>query len=178
MVLTWPRTDHARAARQLVLGLGDDPVDLRGDEAEIGVLHRSVDVDHRRGVVVADDAPAQRRGGRSRGSPAAAACRRRRGAERRRRRSLRDASLYCGVCAATLYCVPLLGSIQNDGVRLEAAGERHQHVRCHVALGHAEQRRLAAIDVDLELRMVEDLLDAQVHGARHAAHPLEQPIRV
>ena len=26
--------------------------------------------------------------------------------------------------------------------------------------------------------MVEDLVDAQVHGARHTAHPLEQPIRV
>ena len=53
--------------------------------------------------------------------------------------------------------------------RLEAPRQRDEQVRGHVALGQAEERRLDAVDVDMELGVIEDLMDAQVDGARHAA---------
>ena len=47
MVLTWPRTVTCDAARQQLAGVGDDPLELCGDEAEIRARDRAVDVDDR-----------------------------------------------------------------------------------------------------------------------------------
>ena len=78
----------------------------------------------------------------------------------------------------TVYWEPVFGSIQNEGVVWKLPDSEVRRFERDVALGHAEQRRLAAIDIDLELRMVEDLVHAQVNGTRYTAHPLEQQVRV
>ncbi len=54
--------------------------------------------------------------------------------------------------------------------RLDAAGKRVLQVLRHVALAHPDQLGAGAVDVDIERRRVEGLLDARV---RDAGHPLD-----
>jgi hypothetical protein len=54
-------------------------------------------------------------------------------------------------------------------VGLEAARQREQQVVGHLALGQPHILRAAAVDLDVELRIVEILLDAHVGNARHVA---------
>ena len=56
---------------------------------------------------------------------------------------------------------------------LEAAAQRIQHAARDVALGQPVLLRLGAVDVDLEIGVVEILLDARVDDARHRAHLLQ-----
>ena len=71
-----------------------------------------------------------------------------------------------GVCEKTLYWVPVFGSIQNDGLGLEAARQRGQDVAGDVLLGEAQQlQRAIAGDVDVDLRIVVGLLDVHIHAS-------------
>ena len=57
---------------------------------------------------------------------------------------------------------------------MKAAGEGYQHIARHRLLGQPQQLRLGAIDIDVELRVVARLLDAQVDGAGDAVKFLQQ----
>ena len=59
--------------------------------------------------------------------------------------------------------------IDPEGGRgLKAARQRDEHVRRDVLLGQTEERRLGAVDVDVDLRIVVGLLDVQIDRARDA----------
>ena len=58
--------------------------------------------------------------------------------------------------------------IEPEGrIRLQAAGEVDLHVRRHVLLGQADLAGERAVDVHVQRRVVEDLLDARVGDSRH-----------
>src|SRR5215472_15951913 len=133
MVFTWPRSVT---------------LEPRGDEAEVRALHRAVDVEHRHRVVMAHY------GGRGGPSEAREVCQQLRaarsgdgrcrqvmnGGKAELRRLRRDVVLRTG-----------LGVDPEARRGLEASGERHQHIRGHVAFGETKERRLAAVDVDPDL---------------------------
>src|SRR5256885_13592216 len=164
--------------------------DLRGDEAEVRSLDGSEDVDHRRGVIVAHHgrgdaavkagkvgeqlrAPAAVAGasGTAPGGGGAAGDRRRgevpEGSEPELRR------LGCdGVLGAALRVDP-------EGERgPRAAAERDQQVGGDIGLPEPEERRLAAVDLDVQLGVIEGMLDAQVDDAGDAVEPGEERLRM
>ena len=61
---------------------------------------------------------------------------------------------------------------------LAAAGEIDHQAVGHVALGHADILRARAVDVDVEARAVERLLDARIGEARNVAQPAQQLLRI
>ena len=61
---------------------------------------------------------------------------------------------------------------------LAAAGERGEQVRRHVRLGQSQERRLAAIDIHVQRRVIKRLLDAQVRDARDLVHARQQRVGV
>ena len=178
MVLIWPRTLTCEPRGRECLRVGDQPVDLGGDVAEIGAVGSAVDVDDRSGVVVAHDRRASCCAGRWHRFASSCAVRLPGPVTGVVARSVSEARRNCGVWATTGYWVPVFGSIQKDSDGLGAARQRHQQVRGDVGLGQPQQRRLAAIDVDVERRIVEGLLDAQVHDARDLVQAGEQGVGV
>ncbi len=58
--------------------------------------------------------------------------------------------------------------------RLKAAGEGDQHIARHRLLGQPDQLRLAAVDIDVELRIVARLLDMQIDRAGNGVQFLQQ----
>ena len=57
---------------------------------------------------------------------------------------------------------------------LDAARQRHQQAVGDVALGEPDLAGQRTIDIDVDLRIVESLLDAQIGDAGHLADALEQ----
>src|SRR5256885_5841246 len=169
--------------------------DLRGDEAEVRSLDGSEDVDHRRSVVVArrgrGDAAVnagkvgeQLRGPAAVAGAAGASCTTPRGpggggGGDRRGGEVPEGSepelrrLGCdGVLGAALRVDP-------EGERgLRTAGERDQQVGGDIGLREPEEYRLAAVDLDVQLGVIEGLLDAQIDDAGDAVQPGEERLRM
>ena len=157
------------AGRQLRAVLGHDLLHLGGHAAEVAALHVGVDVEDGLHVGVADDrghlAPLE--GGQI--------------AEQLRLagRAGRDGRVHQrvdGVDAA-------LGRLHGDDIVDAAAGigpvvrahdgaraERDEHAVGHVPLREAELGGARAIDVDLQRRRVDHLVQVHVDGARNASH--------
>src|SRR6266699_1966711 len=158
--------------------------ELRGSEAEVASLDGSEDVDHRRGVVVAhhgrrDAAVKARKVGEQLRGPAPGGPGGGGAAGDRRRGEVPEGSepelrrLGCdGVLGAALRVDP-------EGERgLRAAGERDQQVGGDIGLREPEERRLAAVDLDVQLGVIEGLLDAQIDDPGDAVQPGEERLRM
>ena len=58
--------------------------------------------------------------------------------------------------------------IHPEGGRgLKAARQGHEHVAGHGLFGQADELRLGAVDIDIELRIVARLVNVQIHRARY-----------
>ena len=69
--------------------------------------------------------------------------------------------------------------VQPEGRRgLDAAGEVVQHAGREVTLGQPHLAREGAVDVDIQGRCVERLLDARIGDARHLADALQQLVGI
>ena len=161
MVCTCPRITIFRAARQFLAAVVNDLLDVVSHAAQIASLHRSVNVDDRLYVVMRDQrhprAPAD---GRQR-------------AQNRRTRPARPGNRDVLQVLQRIHAV--LRRLGRDGIAhailgvkpvrrrsLETAAERDQQVGGNVALGEASQLRLGPVHINVQMRFVEGLLDAQV----------------
>ena len=151
----------------------EDLVDVAGDGAEIAPLGSGVDVDHRLHVVVRDDAGARPRvicASPPRYCGASVSWRRDRHV--RQVRHAVDAVLrHLGDDRIGDAVFGVEPEIRLD---LAAAGERDEQAVGDVALGQPDLVGKRAVDVDIDLRIVEHLLDAQVGDAGHLADALQQ----
>ncbi len=158
-------TNHQfRTTRQFLAAVVDDLLNFIGDSAEIAPLNRSVDIDHRLNVVV-------RHQGHSR-APLD-------GSQRPRIAGLAPEVAGDRNVLQLLQGVDtVLRSLRRDGVAhailgiepvsrrgLETAAQRNQQVGRNVALREADQLRLGPVNIDVQMRFIERLLDAQISGS-------------
>jgi hypothetical protein len=160
-----------RAARHVLAGLLQDALDVGRDRAEIAVLHGAVDVDDRLDVVMRDDA-----GARPLGDPGEAA-------QILRRGGLGRCDRHVGEIRRAVDAVlwhlrddrigdAVLGVQPEIRLNLATAGQRDEKAVGGVTLGQSDLAGERPVDLHVELRIVEDLLDAQVGDAGHRADAL------
>ncbi len=150
----------------------DDPRDVAADRAEVAPLHVGVDIDHAADVVVVDrrhllrardggDVGQDRRP-RSRGS-----------GDRDVLQIVQRLDVVLRRLGRDVVVHAVLPVQEEQRRGLETAAQRVQHAARDVALGQTVLLRLGAVDIDLEVRVVELLLDARVDHAGHRAHLVE-----
>ncbi len=93
-------------------------------------------------------------------------------------RSVSEARRNCGVWATIGYCVPLCGSIQNESTVCPLPDSDVSRSLATSVSREPEQRRLAAVDEDVQGRVVEGLLDVQIHEARDLVHARQQLVGI
>ena len=142
------------------------------DGAEVAPLHGAEDVDDRLRVVVRHHARAEAARDASRA--------RRESVESAARalligvfcRSWSEAMRYCGACATIGYCTPFSGFSQNVGVIWPLPESVSSRLFAMSFWLMPSCCGAAAVRDHAQLRLVEGLLDAQVHEARHVAQRL------
>src|SRR6202034_1176562 len=171
--LDLPAEHEVGTTRHLLAGLIDNAVDVRGNRTKIASLNCAVDIYDRLHVVVRNDA-----GTRSRSDLGETAeilrCRR----IRRRDRHVEEVGHRVDPVLRHLgddrVGDAVLGVQPEIRLYLAAAGQCDQKTVCYIALRQPDLAGERAIDVHIDLRIVEHLLDARVRDAGYGADALEQ----
>ncbi len=148
-------------------------MDVARHRAQVALLSRAVQIDHRLHVVVRDHSRAGP-GGNARQPPQKLRLFRSRG-DHRYVRQIRDTiDTVLGHLRHDRIGHPVLRVQPEIGPYLAAPGERDQETVGDIALGQADFPGERAVDGDVDLRVVKHLLDAQVRDARHGADALQE----
>ena len=165
---------HFRAARQVLAAVVDDLLDVVGHAAQIAPLHRSVNIDDRLNVVVRDQRHSRRRAGWLPASPELPDLRRSGPGNRDVLKVLQRIQPVLRRLGRDGIAHAILG-IQPVGRRsLETAAERNQQVGGNVALRESGQLGLGPVHIDVQMRFIEGLLNAQVRRSRNHLDPSQQ----
>ena len=166
-----------RGLRRVLGGFVEDLLHVGGDGAEIAALRGAVNLDHRLDVVLRIDR--RRRVARLMSAMRAQHLRRRawRGdrqvAQRVQRIDLILRRLHHDRVVHAVF------GIEPEGrLHLARSGEVDHHAVGDVAFGDADILRARAVDVDVEGRFAERLLDARVDQAGNVAQSAQQVLRV